>query len=447
MHDIILGRLEKEREEYGTKGTILLGKQYVKMGQVTSLANKMYLDIAGAHVVFICGKRGGGKSYTMGVIAEGLADLPADIRNNLSIIMLDTMGIYWTMRYGNQEDDLLIRSWGLKSHPLNPIIYTPAGYYDQYKAEGIPTDYPFSINPAELIPEDWFLSFDVSSNDPMGVLIERVILDLKDHHKNYTIDDIIKAVRADTKSEQKVKDAVENRFLSAKRWGVFSDKGTPLRDLAAAGQVTVLDVSCYATMPGGEKIKSLVIGIISQKLFIHRMVKRKREEYESIHSVVRYKTDEDKEKEEDMPLVWLVIDEAHEFLPREVKTAATDALVTVMREGRQPGISLILATQQPGKIHTDVMTQSDILISHRITARMDIDALGMLMQSYMREGLDTALNNLPREKGSALVLDDANERLYPMRIRPRFTHHGGSSPSALKKDQTKGIVFDDIEDL
>jgi ABC-type polar amino acid transport system ATPase subunit len=33
------------------------------------------MDIAGAHVVLICGKRGGGKSYTMGVIAEGLAML------------------------------------------------------------------------------------------------------------------------------------------------------------------------------------------------------------------------------------------------------------------------------------------------------------------------------------------------------------------------------------
>lgn len=447
MHDIILGRLKKEREKHGTKGTLFLGKQYVKMGQVTSLANRMYLDVAGPHVVFICGKRGGGKSYTMGVIAEGLADLPVDVQNNLSIIMLDTMGIYWTMRYGNQEDDDILRAWGLKSHPLTPIIYTPAGYYDQYKAEGIPTDYPFSIDPSELIPEDWFLSFDVTSNDPMGVLIERVILDLKDKRKKYTIDDIIAAVRADKKSEQKVKDAVENRFLSAKRWGVFSDKGTPLKDLAAGGRVTVLDVSCYATMPGGEKIKSLVIGIVSQKLFTQRMSKRKSEEFENLHSAVRYKTDEDKEKDDDMPLVWLVIDEAHEFLPREGKTAATDALVTVMREGRQPGISLILATQQPGKIHTDVMTQSDILISHRITAKIDIDALGMLMQSYMREGLDTAIDNLPREKGSALILDDANERLYPMRIRPRFTHHGGGSPSALEKEDSKGIVFEDIENL
>jgi hypothetical protein len=132
-------------------------------------------------------------------------------------------------------------------------------------------------------------------------------------------------------------------------------------------------------------------------------------------------------------MVWLIIDEAHEFLPNRGKNAATEPLVTIMREGRQPGISLVLATQQPGKIHTDVMTQSDIVIAHRLTAKIDVDALGMLMQSYMREGLDGYLNTLPPLKGSAIVFDDNNERVYPMRVRPRLTWHGGEAPSAIPK--------------
>ena len=130
-------------------------------------------------------------------------------------------------------------------------------------------------------------------------------------------------------------------------------------------------------------------------------------------------------------MVWLIIDEAHEFLPVEGKTAASDPLITILREGRQPGISLVLATQQPGKIHTDVMTQSDVILSHRITAKLDTDALGMLMQSYMRQGLDKYLDNLPREKGAAIILDDNNERMYPIRVRPRFTWHGGEAPQAI----------------
>jgi uncharacterized protein len=95
----------------------------------------------------------------------------------------------------------------------------------------------------------------------------------------------------------------------------------------------------------------------------------------------------------------------------------------------------VLASQQPGQIHTDVLTQSDIVLSHRLTAKIDIDALGMLMQSYLREGLDKAAGDLPRLKGSAIIFDDTNERMYTCQIRPRYTWHGGSSPTALPSEK------------
>jgi uncharacterized protein len=432
--DIIVGRLEADREKYGTRGIVLLGKQYVQMGRVTSLSNPIYLDVAGAHVMFICGKRGGGKSYTMGGIAEGMADLPDDVRMNLSFIFLDTMGVYWTMKYPNKKDEDLLAQWGMKPKGLDIVIYTPVSYYKQYKEEGIPTDRPFSIKPSELDAMDWCSAFDLNPNEPMGILIERVVHQLRKTKGEFDIDDMVQAVQQDIRSEQKAKDALENRLRSTESWGVFDIKGTPLKELAAPGQVTVLDVSCYATMPGGWKIKYLIVGLVAQKLFLQRMTARKKEEFEMVHSTMDYFSTEDVAKKQDMPLVWLVIDEAHEFLPREEEdaNAATMPLITIMREGRQPGISLILATQQPGKIHTDVMTQSDIVLSHRITARMDVDALGLLTQSYMREGLTQAVDQLPRVKGAGVIFDDSNEKLYPMRVRPRFTWHGGESPSAVK---------------
>jgi hypothetical protein len=271
----------------------------------------------------------------------------------------------------------------------------------------------------------------------MGVLIERIIYRLKKEKGRFTIGDITSAIRKDDRSEQTVRDACENRFLSTEAWGVFAEhgEGTPIGELAKGGQVTVLDVSCYATMPGGWKIKHLIVGLVSQKLFIQRMLARKQEEYDSIHEAIHYFSEEKKAEKLEMPMVWLVVDEAHEFLPREGKNPATDPLVTIMREGRQPGISLVLATQQPGKIHTDVMTQSDTVLSHRITAKIDVEALGMLMQSYMREGLTVQIDNLPRLKGAAVLFDDTNERLYSMKVRPRFTWHGGSAPVAIHEEE------------
>ncbi|KYK25201.1 hypothetical protein AYK26_06300 [Euryarchaeota archaeon SM23-78] len=433
MYDIIIGRQPEDKEKFGEKGTVFLGKHYVKMGRTTSLSNRVLLDVIRSHIVFVCGKRGGGKSYTMGVIAEGISDLSPDIKANISVIMLDTMGVYWTMKYPNKKDQLLLEEWGIEPKGLDIKIYTPLGYFKEYKEKGVPTDASFSIKPSELDGSDWCMTFDINPNKPLGVLIERIIHDLRENKKEYGLNEIMDAVK-NSDAEQNVKNAALNLFGNASTWGIFDIKGTPISELAKPGQVTVLDVSCYATLTGSWRIKALVIGMVAEKLFIQRMIARKNEEYEQVHKSVYYFSEEEIQKL-DFPMVWLIIDEAHEFLPKDGKTLASDPLITILREGRQPGISLILASQQPGKIHTDVMTQADTIISHRITAKLDIDALGALMQSYLRGSLDTYLDNLPRVKGAAIILDDTNEKMYPMQVRPRFTWHGGEAPIALHEEE------------
>ena len=210
-------------------------------------------------------------------------------------------------------------------------------------------------------------------------------------------------------------------------------KDIKIKDLLKPGRVTVLDISAYTTEAGGWNVKNLVIGLVSKKLFIERMKLRKKEEMDIIKEGYSYfKTEEEVLGKEAEPLVWLILDEAHEALPLDEKTAATDSLVAILREGRQPGVSLVLATQQPGKIHRDVMTQADIVLSHRLTAKPDIEALNLMMQSYLLTGITKHLNELPKEKGSAIILDDNSERIFPLRIRPKFSWHGGEAPTAVK---------------
>lgn len=455
--DVIIGRSKKDVAKYGKKGTVIIAKQYVKMGQTTSLSNPVHLDVAGAHVVFVVGKRGSGKSYTMGSIAEGLADLEPEIKQNLSIVLLDTMGIYWTMKYPNFQDSDLVKSWGYEPKSLDVKIYTPSGFYYKYKEQGIPTDFPFSVRPLDVGPEDWCRAFSISPSSAEGVLITKVVQMLQAKKEevspgsfqpySYSMDDMIELAKNDEESDRVTKSVIVNQFEKAKAWEIFSKEGTPIKDIVAGSQVTVLDVSPYATMASGWEIKALVVGLICRILFNQRMLARKTEEFKTVDSAMHYFSKDNRDKL-DEPLVWVAIDEAHELLPREGKTAATDALITILREGRQPGISLILASQQPAKIHTDVMTQSDTVIAHRLTAKMDVEALGMLMQSYMRSGLDEELNILPRVKGSAVVFDDSNETMFPVQMKPRFTWHGGGSPIAIKENKSKADeLLKKIKDL
>ena len=430
VYSTFVGRDEADKKKLGDEGLIFLGKGYVRMGQTTSLSNNIMMDVAKPHVILIAGKRGSGKSTTIGVIAEEMSALPEEIANKLSILIFDTMGIFWTMKFPNLRDEKLLEEWELKPMSFDVKVYTPEGFFQKYKKEGIATDYPFSLKVSELSSADWMNVFGIGLLDPVGILIERAIEDLKELYKGeYSIEDILEFIQKDKKTEQKVRDAAENRFLAARSWGLFSEKGTKIQDLTQGGKISILDVSCYSDI-GGWGVKNLVIGLIARKILNERMTARKKEEMESIEEGQSLFSEEEIEEK---PLVWIFIDEAHEVLSRKETTAATDALVKLLREGRQPGISLVLATQQPGEIHTDVMTQSDIVISHRLTAKRDIEALNRMMQSYLTGDLQKYLNQLPRLKGSAILLDDNSERIYPMRVRPKLSWHGGESPSAIKK--------------
>ncbi len=436
-HKIIIGRNQGDLAKFGDKGTVYLGKTYVRMGQTTSLSNDLFLDVARTHVVMICGKRGSGKSYSASVLAEEISRMEEAIKQNITVLFFDTMGVFWTMKYPNKRQEKLLEHWGLKPEGLNINVFTPEGYYEEYKKKGLPVDHPFTLRTSELNASDWAEVFGIKINDAMGILIERVLGRLQGKKTTYSIKEIIDEISKDKKTTRDVKDAAENRFLAADQWGLFAKRGTTIEELMKPGSVNVLDISCYAHASGDWSIKGLVIGLISKKLLAERMLARKEEELQDIEREHSFFYEEAKQ---DKPMVWIMIDEAHEFLPKTGKTPASDALVQLLREGRQPGISLVLVTQQPGEIHKDVLTQSDIVLSHKLTSSMDISALNSMMQTYLTSDLANHLNNLPRLRGSAIILDDNSERIYPMRVHPKRSWHGGEAPSAIKLK--KEVEFD-----
>ncbi|MCK4822246.1 DUF87 domain-containing protein, partial [bacterium] len=92
----ILGRKQKTSE-----GALNIGRYYALD---SSLGADVYIDVLRPHVILICGKRGYGKSYTMGVFIEEIARIEKEIRDNLSVVVIDTLGIFWTTRFPNTQD-------------------------------------------------------------------------------------------------------------------------------------------------------------------------------------------------------------------------------------------------------------------------------------------------------------------------------------------------------
>ncbi len=427
VYNIIIGRDLEDKKEFGEKGLIYLGKGYVTMGNYTSLSNKIWMDVVKSHVILIAGKRGSGKSYTIGVLAEEISNLPDEVKENIAPLIFDTMGIFWTMKYKNEKQSALLEEWDLKPKNLPVSIWVPYGYLEEYEKRGVPVDKTFALAADELDIEDWISIFNLSMIDPVSILIQKIISKLK---SKYDIDTILEEIEK-SKENENIKKPASALFEAAKTWKVFAsknDKSTKINELIKAGFTNILDISCYSST-STFNVRALMIGLISKKIFNQRMLERKKEEIELIQHGFS------KQEKKEMPLIWIFIDEAHEFLPMNEKTPATNSLLQLLREGRQPGISLILATQQPGVIHRDVMTQSDILISHRLTNQKDLEALNEIMQTYLLENIRKSMNNLPDFKGSAIILDDNSERLYPIRVRPRFTWHGGDAPTAIQKQE------------
>jgi len=432
-YDIQLGRNKSDKKLFGERGFVFLGKSYVKMGQYDSLSNRILMDISRSHVVLVAGKRGSGKSYTLGVIAEELSNLEKETSQNIASLFFDTMGIYWTMKFQNEKDKDLLYEWGLKPKTLPVKIFVPFGHYQSYVEKRIPVDEPFALDVTELEAEDWIITFGLDMIHPVSVLIERITSRLKKEGR-FTIRDLIKNIEDDGKSSVETKSAAAGLFEAAETWGIFSEKAeesTRIEELVSGGKTSVLDLSVYNSI-GSFNVRALVISLVSRKIFNQRMNARKKEEVKSVSGGFDFSASSEKKES---PLVWIFIDEAHEFLPLNEKTAATDALVQLLREGRQPGVSVVLATQQPGQIHRDVMTQSDIVISHRVTSQQDLEALNQIMQSYLIENIKKYMDELPDIRGSAIILDDNSERIYPVKIRPRFTWHGGEAPTAINAEK------------
>jgi uncharacterized protein len=364
-------------------------------------------------------------SYSMSVIIEGFARLPIEVRRRLSVIVIDTVGIFWTLKIPNEEERKSLAEWDMEPESTNVKVMVPKGKLSFYKEKELPVDGGFALKYSELGTEEWMALFKLTWKDEEGILLTQVIESLKESLGTYYgLNDILNAIEVNDESDKKTKLGLINRFNASKSWGLFEKEGTKIKDLAKPGQITIIDVSAYRQSIGMEGTRDIIVGLIGKKLFEERMLFRKEEEAKAIKG---------EKIESEMPLVWMMIDEAHMFMPKDENSIALNALLEWVRVGRQPGLALLLATQRPNKLHPDCISQCDLFISHRMTAQEDIEAVSQLRPSYLQGNFDKYYQEMPKAKGYALVLDDNTERLWLIKVRQRYSWDGGKTASAFTK--------------
>ncbi len=362
-------------------------------------------------------------SYSMSVIIEEFCKQPYDVKERLSAIIIDTVGIFWTMKYANKEEGNNLDKWGLKAEGIDIRNMIPFGKQEFYKSKNIPFDVPFSIRTSQMDLEDWLGIFRLTWKDPETALLSRTMDYIKEKVGTlYDVEDIIKVALKDQETNQDIKNSLVNRMKVANGWGLFSKTGTTTKDFAKPGTITVIDVSTYKQTIGMEAVSELIVGLLGKRLYEERMLYRKEEEMNLL---------EGKRKESEMPIIWMMIDEAHMFMPQDRPSMALDVLLQWIRVGRQPGLSLLLATQRPNKLHSEAISQCDIFLSMRMTAQDDINAVSAIRPSYLNLPIDKFYAQMPKSQGYAILLDDNSEKMMLIKIRPRLTWDGGKTANVF----------------
>ncbi|WP_222918258.1 DUF87 domain-containing protein [Natrinema sp. SYSU A 869] len=321
----------------------------------------LHLDLDNPHALLIVGKRGYGKSYTMGVVAEGLARA-----RGVAPVIVDPMGVFDTLAATVDGDAVPVR-----------VIDDP------------------TVTPASLDPRSWCALLGLSPESGAGGLIWQAA------QAESTIDGMRTHIESAEASSVAAR-AAGNHLRLADSWDIFDADGLRATDLAGT-DVTVVDVSGLADAPMNAVCRAIAEGLYRAR--IRRSIDR---------------------------LPWLLLDEAHTFF----EGVAEPALETILTRGRAPGVSLVAATQRPSAIPETGISQSDILVSHRLTSRDDLTALEAAQPTYMSGSLSDA-ERLPDAPGEVVVIDDATETVHAARIRSRDTPHGGDSPNASDSGRTE----------
>ncbi len=385
----------------------------------------VYIRATGSRAIFICGKRGSGKSYTLGVIIEELFNQE---RGKSVLLIADPMGIYHTMALANENQWDEVRQAGLLTQrfpvrlivPGNPLAcFGDAQIIQKLHSNGVEVS-SLWINAHDLSADAWCELFNLEINAAMGIAMWRAVDTLHETGEPFNVQDIIEKVRKDKRAKSTTVEALENRLTAAKKWGIFSEESTELTDVFSLEHINVLDLSVVDA--GTKGLRNLVLEVVAQRLFTERTRMRRREEFGL---------------ETRLPRVWMAVDEAHQFVPQGRTSLCKEMLIRWAKEGRQPGLSLIVATQQPAAIDAELLSQCDIIVAHKITTWDDIHALDKLSATYMRGDLNGYIRELNR-RGEALLVDDETEAVSIIRVRPRLSAHGGAE---IQEHQTPQSFF------
>lgn len=380
------------------------------------------LDLNAPHIMFVCGKMGSGKGYSIGVVSEMLMAKSigkiSNVKKRATIIVFynpeeDMKSEFWSIRYENDfKEEILKLQNGYNITPqqllskgdfrifIDPFIYENGleSFKIDYSTEYI---YPIYIEPSTLSGKEWAIVLSTGGKTDQ-LYVKRLFSIIEKHQfepfdLNNIKDDII-SDKSLTESQKKLADL---RLENLRNYLVGENEKHFLDNLAIGG-VNIVDFRKIIRTPDDIfSVMTLILSVLQTRKGL-----------------------------EDETFVF-VLNEAHAYFKGNVSEDFVNSIEYLIRKKRHGGNWLMLDTHFPDELDDKVIKMADIKVIHFLDKTVSSNNLKRVFGDKAKE-----FSNL--NIGQAFISADQSSlgKFKPImvNIRPRLTKHGAATKTTIKDE-------------
>lgn len=385
--------------------------QYGLLGEVSG--RKVALDLNQTHTISLFGVQGGGKSYTLGSVAEmaslaipGINCLPEPLS---SVIFhysptMDYKPEFTSMVGANSVEDqvrALKEVYGAEPKALaDVLLLVPADKIDERRTEYPNIEVlPLQFSASELKASHWKFLMGAVGNQ--ATYIRQIMRIMKSMRDDISLEGLRAGIEASSVPDH-LKELARMRLELA---ADYINDSTSLTDVVKPGRLIIVDLRDEFI----EKDEALGLFVVLLQLFADARIDGR-----SFNKLV-------------------VFDEAHKYIESPDLVAG---LIEVVREMRHKGVSIMVASQDPPSVPVSLIELSSQIIMHKFNSPAWLKHI---------QKANAALGNLTPERMAQLKAGEAyvwsskatdesfSKGAVKLRCRPRVTQHGGATKVAVSE--------------
>ena len=398
---------------------VIIGKngaspQYGVLGKMISNGRVIGLDLNECNTVSLFGVQGAGKSYTIGSITEMVLrqfskvnKLPAPMA---SVIFhysdsMDYAPEFTSMVYPNDESGQLAKlkaEYGAKPGNIKDVILlAPESQVETRKSEYPDLEvHSIGFDSSELSVKDWMFLLGAMGND--STYIKELKQIMKACRNDMSLVNIRNGVANSNHMSSSQRSLAEQKLDFAEE---YITDGNKLQQYLKPGRLIIVDLRDEFI----EKDEALGLFVVMLNIFSSVM----RVDGQAFNK-------------------FIVFDEAHKYMNNK---ELVSSITTAIREMRHKGVSIMIASQDPMSLPTEIIELSSIVVMHRFSSPAWV--------KHVQKAI-TPLQTLTATEMAALGSGEAylwankasdkavTQRPIKISIRPRVTKHGGDTIQAVK---------------